>query len=195
MTELALFPLSQVVLPNGQMKLRVFEARYQRLVSESCAGQRDFAIALLNPYVTQQHPDRIFSVATQVRITDFSRLDDGLLGITISGVQRVQINRRWQEQDGLHVATVIALAPWESCEMQPEYQLLSQELQHVFADNPLLKELYPTPAWQDPVWLAQRWIEILSMQPPLKYQLMAADNANPTLEALTHWLNSEQADC
>ena len=44
--------------------------------------------------------------------------------------------------------------------------------------------MYPEPDWHNSCWLAQRWIEILSMQPPLKYQLMAAADASPTLEAL-----------
>ncbi len=192
LTEVALFPLSQVVLPRGRMKLRVFEPRYIRLVREACAGERPFASALLNPYVAPPHPDRIFGLATLVRVTDFTQLDDGLLGITIEGQQRVELIQRWQEPDGLHVATCSPLPDWEDPIFLPAHQQLSEELITVFAKNPQLQALYPTPQWQNPCWLAQRWIEVLTMQPQLKNQLMAADCAAPALEALCSWLHSDQ---
>lgn len=194
LTEVALFPLSQVVLPHGRMKLRVFEPRYIRLVREACAGQRPFASALLNPYVAQTHPDRIFPVVTMVKVTDFTQLEDGLLGITIEGVQRLEITSRWQEEDGLHVASCNELENWQETEFQPEFKPLSDELAVVFAQNPQLEALYPEAQWQRPCWLAQRWIEILTMQPALKNQLMAADSAAPALDALCSWLQSSDVN-
>lgn len=192
-TEIALFPLSQVVLPQGQMRLRVFEPRYIRLVKEACAGKRAFASALLNPYVAQQHQDRIFKVATLVQVTDFSQLEDGLLGITIEGTERVLIEQRWQEDDGLHVAKVRALPAWPNLPYLEDHRQIRDELCTVFKQNPELSLLYPTPQWHDSNWLAQRWLEILNMQPPLKYQLMAADDAEPTLDALQHWLAADNS--
>jgi Lon protease-like protein len=191
LTEVALFPLSQVVLPSGRMKLRVFEPRYIRLVREACAGERPFASALLNPYVAQSHPDRIFPVATLVQVTDFTQLEDGLLGITVEGLRRIELRERRQEADGLHVATAAVLPDWQNTPLLPAYQQLTQELKTVFAQNPQLESMYLRPQWQNATWLAQRWIEILTMQPPLKYQLMAADNAMPTLDALCSWLQQQ----
>ncbi len=193
MTEVALFPLSQVVLPHGRMKLRVFEPRYVRLVREACAGERPFASALLNPYVAQPHPDRIFPVVTLVRVTDFNQLDDGLLGITIEGIQRLEIRSRWQENDGLHVASCIEMGDWHDSEFLPAHRQLSQELAIIFEQNPQLDALYPVKQWQSPRWLAQRWIEVLTMPPALKNQLMAADSAFPALEALCSWLSTAPA--
>ncbi len=192
MTDVALFPLSQVVLPGGRMKLRVFEPRYVRLVREACAGSRSFACALLNPYVALSHQDRIFCVATLVQVTDFTQLADGLLGITVEGINRIEIKQRWQESDGLHVATHEKLPDWPETAFLPIHRKLSDELSIVFKQNPQLQELYPQPQWHSSNWLAQRWIEILTMQPPLKQQLMAADSATPTLEALCSWLQTEQ---
>lgn len=192
MTEVALFPLSQVVLPRGRMKLRVFEPRYIRLVREACAGDRPFASALLNPYVAQPHPDRIFPVVTMVRVTDFNQLEDGLLGITVEGVQRLEVSNRWQEPDGLHVASCVALPDWQDTDFIQDYQQLSDELAIIFEQNPQLEALYPTAQWQNPCWLAQRWIEVLTMPPVLKNQLMAAESAAPALEALCSWLQSPQ---
>lgn len=187
---IALFPLSQIVLPQGRMQLRVFEPRYQRLVRE--AQQRPFASALLNPYVHQQHEARIFPVVTLVQIIDFCQLDDGLLGITIEGVERRRVVRRWQEQDQLHVAETEILPNWPAITAGKEQQRLVPALQQIYQQNPELAALYPLPDWNDACWLAQRWLEVLTMPPQLKYQLLSADNAQPTLDILQQWLSDEQ---
>ncbi len=190
--EIALFPLSQIVLPQGQMQLRIFEPRYQRLVRE--AGQRPFAMALLNPYVNQKHPQRIYPTVTQVTITDFVQLPDGLLGITIAGQQRLEVIERWQEDDGLHVAKVKPLENWPNQVLLPNEQIIAQELQQVFSHNPQLADLYPCCEWQSANWVAARWLEVLTMQPPLKHQLMAAADCQPSIAMLLQWLQQHAGD-
>jgi Lon protease-like protein len=187
---IALFPLSQIVLPHGRMQLRVFEPRYQRLVRE--AQQRPFASALLNPYVHQQHESRIFPVVTLVQIIDFCQLDDGLLGITIEGVERRRVVRRWQEEDQLHVAETEVIPHWPAVAASKEQQVLVPALKQIYQQNPELAALYPVPDWKNACWLAQRWLEVLTMPPQLKYQLLSADNAQPTLDVLQQWLSDEQ---
>lgn len=187
--ELALFPLSQMILPGGRMALRVFEPRYQRLVKE--ANQRPFASALLNPYVQAGHPERIFPLVTEVRIIDFSQLPDGLLGITIEGVQRCQINKRWQEPDQLHVAECTALPAWPEQTTTQTDSLLHSELAAVFDANPALSELYSQPQWLSVPWLVQRWLEILTMPAQLKADLMAAPDAGAGRDLLLQWLTEQ----
>lgn len=190
--QLALFPLSQMVLPGGRMRLRIFEPRYQRLVREAAAAKRPFASALLNPYVAAQHPDRICSVATLVNIIDFSQLEDGLLGITIEGVSRVQIIERWQEDDQLHVANVELLEQWPTIELEPQYLPIQQALEQVYQDNPELASLYHDQApITDAAVLANRWLEILTIPAPLKQQLHNAPSAEPALAVLAQWLSDE----
>ena len=136
MKQLALFPLNSFILPEGRMRLRIFEPRYVRLVSEASAGKRDFALAQINPYVSQHHPDRILPLATRVQIEDFEQLDDGLLGITIAGVEKVQIIRRWQEADQLHVAEVSTVDNWPQQPLLAEYQPLIMQLQKLMQQYP-----------------------------------------------------------
>lgn len=188
---IALFPLSQIVLPHGRMQLRVFEPRYQRLVRE--AQQRPFASALLNPYVHQQHQARIFPLVTLVRIIDFCQLPDGLLGITIEGVERRRIVKRWQEADQLHIAQTEALPHWAALEVSAAAQPLVPALQQVYQQNPQLAALYPAPDWQNASWLAQRWLEVLTMPPQLKFELLSADHPGPTLDVLLDWLREQQS--
>ena len=69
--QLALFPLSSFLLPRGRMKLGVFEPPYIRPVKEAVSGRRAFAMATLNPLVSQQHTDRILPLVCKAEIEDF----------------------------------------------------------------------------------------------------------------------------
>lgn len=171
------------------MRLRVFERRYVRLVSEASSGKRDFAIAQINPYVSQTHPDRILTLATRVKIEDFEQLSDGLLGITISGLEKVTIVKRWQEPDNLHVAEVSALAPWPEVDLSAEYKPLIQQLEKLLQQYPALKDLYPKPDYHNASWLASRYLELIPMQPALKQQLALQASPSPCLDSLQAWLN------
>ncbi|WP_333606736.1 LON peptidase substrate-binding domain-containing protein [Arsukibacterium sp.] len=185
--QLALFPLNQFLMPAGKMKLRVFEPRYVRLVREAAAGKRPFAIALLNPFVNQQHPDRILSLVTRANIDDFEQLPDGLLGITISGVQRMKIISRWQEQDKLHVADCQPLPGWSAAEVPADCQALAESMQKLLLSYPQLQQFYPQPKLDDASWLAGRWLELMPMQPALKQQLAATTEPEQCLAGLKSW--------
>jgi uncharacterized protein len=191
MTELALFVLNSFILPQGKMRLRVFEPRYVRLISEASAGKRDFAVAQLNPYVARQHAERVLTLATRVVIEDFEQLDDGLLGITIAGVEKVRILKRWQEADQLQVAKTETVHSWPRVPLASEYQPLIIHLQRILQQHPTLQALYPEPHYHDAAWLAARYIELLPMQPALKQQLAMEDSPLPCLDSLQAWLSQQ----
>ncbi len=185
--QLALFPLSSFLLPRGRMKLRVFEPRYIRLVKESLSDKRAFAMATLNPFVSQQHPDRILPLVCKVQIEDFETLPDGLLGITLRGVGRYHIVKRWQEEDKLHVAEVAPQPDWPDVTLTDEQQVLATSFAELLAEYPQLAELYPQPQLDDAAWLAGRWLELLPMQPALKLSL-AENDPSKCLQQLAGWL-------
>lgn len=189
MKQLALFPLNSFILPDGRMRLRVFEPRYLRLVSEASSGKRDFAAAQINPYVSQSHSDRILSLATRVNIEDFEQLEDGLLGITIRGVEKVLIVKRWQEADNLPVAEVTGLDNWPALDIEPQYTPLIAQLEKLLQQHPALQQLYPSPNYQNASWLASRYLELIPMQPALKQKLALQTSPSPCLDSLQAWLN------
>lgn len=188
MKQLALFPLNSFILPGGRMRLRVFEPRYVRLVSEASVGKRDFAIAQINPYVSQLHPDRILALATRVSIDDFEQLEDGLLGITIAGVEKVQILERYLETDQLQVAKVAPIENWPTQLIAAEHRPLISQLEKILSKYPTLQQLYPSPDYTDAAWLASRYLELLPMQPQLKQQLALQSSPALCLDSLHAWL-------
>ena len=46
--ELPLFPLTAHVLPDGRMPLRIFEARYLRMIQESYQRDHAFGMCMIN---------------------------------------------------------------------------------------------------------------------------------------------------
>lgn len=185
--ELALFPLSSFLLPRGKVKLRVFEPRYVRLVKEAMTSKRAFAMATLNPFVSQQHPERIFPLVCKTQIIDFETLPDGLLGITLLGTTRGHIMNRWQEADKLHVAEVAEVPDWDAEKLDRQLYQLADGYSRILTEYPQLAELYPHPQLDDAAWLAGRWLEILPMQPSLKHKLAASDTTY-CLQQLADWL-------
>ncbi|MBS4721826.1 LON peptidase substrate-binding domain-containing protein [Aeromonas caviae] len=179
---LVLFPLSAHLLPGGIMPLRIFEPRYQRMIAES--REREFALCMLDP----RQPDALrnmYPIATRVRIIDFDLLPDGLLGITVLGVERVRITDLWQEEDGLRVGEVEPLPPWQSGRLHADQHSLAKALQDVFNDYPEYAALYPEPDWEDASWVAQRWLEVLPIPVEQKQWLVAAKDNQPTLSLLS----------
>ena len=125
---LALFPLSAHLLPGGIMPLRIFEPRYLRMVAE--AGEVGFALCMVDP----RQPDALrnmLPIATRVNVIDFDRLPDGMLGITVQGVERVQIEDLWQEQDGLRIGEVTSLPAWPPRRLHPDQLPLADALREV----------------------------------------------------------------
>ncbi|PJG58809.1 LON peptidase substrate-binding domain-containing protein [Aeromonas cavernicola] len=179
--QLALFPLSAHLLPGGIMPLRIFEPRYQRMIAQ--AGDLGFALCMVDP----RQPDALrnmFPVATRVTIIDFDTLPDGLLGVTVQGIERVQIEDLWQAPDGLRSGEVTPLPAWPAHPLPPAQQPLADALRAVFADYPDYAALYQQPPWQDANWVAQRWLEVLPIPVAQKQLLLAASDNRAALTLL-----------
>lgn len=162
MQEVMLFPLSSIVLPEGRMRLRIFESRYKRLVVEALKGDATFGICLFQKQRSIGRSE-LSEVGTLVKIIDFEQLDDGLLGITVTGLHRFVIAKVRTEYDGLRFAKVDLLANWPIFQLSKEGELLSQQLQQVYAQFDQLNQLYEQKFFDDECWVSQRWLEILPL--------------------------------
>lgn len=155
-----LFPLSSTVLPDGKMKLRIFEPRYQRMVKQCCEQNISFGMCLVD---SSGGVSRLSSLGTEVEIIDFDSLSDGLLGITVLGLQRFTIKQVRVEEDGLRIASVEQLTQWPTIELKAPQKYIGDQLQLVHRQFPELGELYPESDYQDANWVARRWLEILPL--------------------------------
>ncbi len=183
---LPLFPLTSHILPGGILPLRIFEARYLRMIKESYASEHAFGMCMLNSNGNEEDNSHIYPIGTLVKVTDFEKLDDGQLGITIEGIQPFKIESIVTEQDGLRVGSVELLNPWPESAVQPEQAYLIEKLQELYLNYPDLAALYQNPPWNNASWLAQRWLEILPLAPWQKQNLLQ----DSSVEACLNFLSS-----
>ena len=119
--ELPLFPLQRTVFPGVTIPMRIFEQRYLRLVRESLATAKPFAVVpILSGREVGATPlsgrevgatPAIAERGTLVTIADWSQLPNGLLGIEVRGEQRLRVGATRVEADGLMRGEVMLDAP------------------------------------------------------------------------------------
>jgi Lon protease-like protein len=85
MSELGLFPLGIVLLPTEQIPLHIFEDRYQELIGECLAEEREFGLV----YADEEGLREIGTRAAVTEILD--RFEDGRLNIVAEGRERFRL--------------------------------------------------------------------------------------------------------
>ncbi|MEF1289505.1 LON peptidase substrate-binding domain-containing protein [Vibrio sp. M260118] len=162
MTELMLFPLSSLVLPEGKVRLRIFEPRYKRLISQAMRADGTFGICLFEKS-NAINASELSSVGTLVKIYDFEQLDDGLLGVSVVGLKKFAIKQVRVEYDGLRYSKVDWLPNWHVTELDADSEQLSHYLNRVYHQFPDIGDLYDQKFFDDASWVSQRWLEILPL--------------------------------
>ncbi len=184
MKEVMLFPLTSVVLPEGKMNLRIFEPRYKRMVKECSLQNVGFGVCLVGSEGDPKDVGNVSSIGTLVRIVDFETLSDGLLGITVAGEKRFVIKRVRADSDGLRHAEIEWLDNWQTPSQQLDFGYLSQQLAQVYEQFPQLGTLYQHRFYDDPIWVTQRWLELLPLDSHLFESLVGAQDCRPALRFL-----------
>lgn len=152
---LALFPLPLVLHPKGRLPLRIFEARYLRMVGECGRTGRPFVV------VADLGGGRLARVGCTARIVDFDTLPDGLLGIRVVGEERVRITAPRADPDGLLRAPVFSWPRPPGGAVPAEHGALVTLLRMV-AGLPMQPLGLPDDRdYDDAHWVADRLAELL----------------------------------
>lgn len=181
------FLLPTVLFPGGHLPLKIFEPRYLDMVRECCASQSCFAACLLDPEQKANQKMTHMRVGTLAAITDFSTLDNGLLGITSTGRQRYLIETTRMRDNGLMVADVHVLEEPARIELPEEFSVLSMICARFMEE---LGDRYPefTPDdLQDAAWVSYRLAELFPYTMEEKQVLLQIDDS---LERLQLVLNT-----
>ena len=180
---LPLVPLSSVVLPGGLFALRLFEARYLDLVSECLRNDTGFGICLIRSGGEAGEPALPFGTGTEVRIVDWDRQPDGLLGITVAGQHKIRVHDLTTEANQLVVARVTALPPEPAEPVPPECRALVDVLDKILQQLAPVIE-YADPQWDDAAWVGGRLTELLPLPPRVRQYLLELDNPVARLHEL-----------
>lgn len=170
--QLPLFPLPTHILPGGRLPLRIFEPQYLRMVKECCEQQHDFGVVMVTTISNTNH-GQILPIGTRVSIVDFDDLGNGLLGITVEGRQKFQIESIDVDSDGLRVGNVTALPNWPDENIPEDAKFIATRLAEIYEEYPELNKLYEQKDLSNLTWVCQRWLELLPVSPNAKQSLIA----------------------
>ena len=191
MTEIALFPLSAVLLPYGRMPLQIFEQRYLDLVKSSMRSGDSFGMLRIERGVevgAVRLPE-LASIGTLASIIDWDQLENGLLGVTVEGGQRFRLGEFWRENNGLIRAEVQLFPAPEPAAMIDAWEPLRMVLEGLEA-HPHVQRL-GMPADMDDAWqVAYSLVQLLPLEEALKVELLSLTVIDELMRELDVLLNA-----
>ena len=180
---LPLFPLSSVVLPDGILKLRLFERRYIDMVKACFRDGTGFGVCLIKSGNEAGTPSEPYPLGTEVEIVDFDQGEDGLLHIVTRGTHPFRVLSYAADDSMLLVGEVERLPAPEPVPMEPEFERLASKLELI------LRYVEPEIAYEDvrlddADWVCHRLMELLPLGPEAKFELLSMDGNRERLETL-----------
>ena len=187
MSEIALFPLSSILMPLGRMSLQIFEQRYLDLVARCTRENEGFGVIWLKQgsEVSGGSLDtpNVGRYGTYARIVDWDQLPNGLLGILIEGAQRFDVHSVWREPDGLIKAEVTLSDVPTPSPLPERYSALAEVLAGLL-QHPQIQRLKLESdledAWSVPAQLTQ----LLPIDEAIKYRLQGLNSAERLLQEM-----------
>lgn len=190
--ELPLFPLNTVLFPGGPLPLRIFETRYLDMVRRCLREESGFGVVMIAAGREAGGSASFAGVGTEARIVDFSRLDDGLLGISCLGRERFRVLEAWRQDDGLNVGRVEAIPAEPSVAVPADCAFMVDVLRKVL---PELGEVYAAVPrrFEDAAWVGCRLAELLPLALEDKQGLLEMSDPLTRLAALAPLLRRQDA--
>ena len=184
--EMPLFPLNAVLFPGGVLPLRIFETRYLDMVSACLRADVGFGVVTIHQgNEAGAQPVTIHPVGTLARIVDFDSLDDGLLGITCLGVQRVRVVGHRVQPDQLLLGQIRWLPDDPQQLPLPAHEPLVRVLRDLLENGELVShKRFLAPNWEDAAWVGNRLAELLPLPLQIRQGLLEMTDPQQRLDVL-----------
>ena len=209
---LPLFPLTTILFPEGLLPLQIFELRYLTMIKQCIANGTEFGVVAQtvrkdisnvdgnNLSAEPMSQESFVSVGTCAKIVAHSAPQPGLLRIDCVGGQRCTVVRCEQQKLGLWVAQVNLIAadqaiavPAELADTVTALRQLITALTHQLEREALEGQRLPMAKpylFDDCSWVANRWCELIPMQPAQRHRLLILDNPLIRLELVQDLLET-----
>tara|TARA_B100001564_G_scaffold355256_1_gene367250 strand:+ start:149 stop:751 length:603 start_codon:yes stop_codon:yes gene_type:complete len=183
-----LFPLKSIVLPGGIFPLRIFERRYINMVKECIKNDNGFCIVLTRNNSNKKYIDDVYNYGCFVKITDWDQLEDGLLGITVSGQSKIHVIDCGLNENDLLCGTIEDMPDEKEYMIPQKYLILSKFYKRIY---PGIKNFisYQRERYSDATWIGFRLTECLPLDSSTKNKLIATNDAIERLEKLYEIVN------
>lgn len=181
MSELPLFPLQTVLLPDGRLALRVFEARYVDMVAQCLRGTNRFGVVAIRDGA-EVGVATTYEYGTSAEIVDWDQEPGGLLGILVAGREPFRLVASRRQPDGLYVGSVEWLDAVPARPLSDDYEPLAALVKRLVESLPLYRGA--ALPFDDATWVGARLIELLPLALELKQSLLELTDAELRLERL-----------
>lgn len=187
-TELPLFPLSTVLFPGGRLELRIFERRYLDMVRDCMRAGGGFGVCVIVRGREAGEPAIPAAYGTLARITDFSTLPDGLLGIVAEGTRAFHVERTRVRDTGLVIGDVALREADAPMPVPPEFGVLATILERLAEQLGGELGAADRARFDDAGWVGYRLAEALPLT--LEERQCVLQTADPVarLALLAEWL-------
>lgn len=180
-----LFPLNINVLPGALLPLQIFEPRYIDMVRKCLGNSEGFCVVLAK----QGYDDKTglpshHNIATYVEIVDFDQLDNGLLGITVRGKDKIKVQEKWKEDDDLLVGKVLKIEELdEDLSKEPKYRDMWNMVEEI-TNHPEIKKLELDLDTTSSSSVCYILASVLPIQPIEKQTILELDSSREKLDYL-----------
>jgi Lon protease-like protein len=187
---LSIFPLGNVLLPQGRMKLRIFEARYMDMIAACMQENRAFGISLIEQGSEVGEAARPHLLGVEANVVDWDMQQQGMLGITVSGGRRFRIVDHAVSAKNTVEAQVEWL-PETQLALPKEYASMQSLLQLIVADKG--QDVIAAPYhFDEATWVGHRFTEILPIPPLARLRLLELDDPALRLSIIFQYLRDHK---
>lgn len=187
-TELPLFPLSTVLFPGGRLDLRIFERRYLDMVRDCGRHGSGFGVCVIVRGREAGEPAIPAAYGTLARITDFSTLPDGLLGIVAEGTRAFHVERTRVRDTGLVIGEVALRDEDTPMPVPPEYAVLATILERLAEQLGGDLAAAERARFDDAGWVGYRLAEALPLSLEERQRILQTAEPVARLALITEWL-------
>ena len=181
MSELPLFPLQTVLLPDGLLALRVFEARYLDMVARCLRGANRFGVVAIREGA-EVGLATTYDFGTSAEIVDWHQEQGGLLGILAAGREPFRLLEARREAVGLYVGSVEWLERVPPQRLELAHEPLAALLKKLVEPLPLYRGV--AAPFDDAAWVGGRLVELLPLELSLKQSLLELRDPSARLDRL-----------
>lgn len=180
-----LFPLHAVLLPHGQLRLRVFEPRYMRMIKECLRDSTPFGICLIHEGGEVGVPAVPRTMGCLATVVEWDMPQLGIFHVTVEGGARFRLLEVPEAApDGLLSARVGLLPADTLCAVTPAVQPLVKALEVVAQRLAEAEEQSEPCSLEDAGGTGWRLAEELQLPLELRQQLLEMDDPCARIELI-----------
>lgn len=188
--DIPLFPLSAVLFPYGRMPLQIFEQRYLDLIKGCARSGTGFGVVWTSGggEVAGRGEPMLGDYGTYAHIVDYDQLPNGLLGVTVEGGERFDLNRTQRLASQLVMGSVSWRKPLARVPVNGDWEGLVSVLRSL-ETHPHVEQLQLEIDYDNAWAVAFSLLQLLPLDERLKYRWLGYDSVEDVVDEVETLLN------